>query len=93
MKTWCIWIRDGHDDYTWLEAAWTDDMTAENHEGWLADVNRAKDVARECKGEMRIQAVSIPGVHELFDIPEVKAEPSGCDGTCSQPYCDAAKGI
>lgn len=76
MKTWLIWVQDndGYGTYTWLEAAWTDDQTAENHEGWLEEVERVKQMcAKEKSYSYRIQAVNIPGVHELFDIPEVTA--------------------
>ena len=74
IKTWCIWLQDERGEYTWLEAAWTDDQTAENHDGWLAEVKRCRDMAAEEDYQMRIQAVNVPGVSDLFNIPEVTAE-------------------
>lgn len=74
MKVWMIWMRDTLDRYTWLETAWTDDMTAENHPGWEDAVAMARKMVHENPGyEMRIQAVNVPGIMELFEIPEVDA--------------------
>lgn len=74
-KVWLIWVQDG--DATWLEAAWTDDMTTENREGYDTEVAR---VRKMCSGDddytMRIQAVLVPGEHALFDIPTVTARPA-----------------
>jgi hypothetical protein len=74
MKTWCIWMQG--DETTWLEAAWTDEMTAENNPGWQEEVDRCRKLAYENKYEMRIQAVEIPGVYNLFEIPSVTAVPA-----------------
>lgn len=67
MKVWMIWIQG--DDATWLEAAWDDEMTAENSTGWRVEVDRCRKLAFENNYEMRIQEVEVPGVHALFDIP------------------------
>lgn len=71
MKVWLIWVRG--DDHTWLEAAWDDDSTAENHTGWTEEVARVRRLAHTEGYEMRVQAVNVPGVFDLFDIPEVTA--------------------
>lgn len=73
MKVWLLWIQG--DDHTWLEGAWDDDTTAENRPGWDEEVARVRRVADENDYQMRIQAVEVPGVHDLFDIPTVKASP------------------
>lgn len=72
MKLWLIWVQADGD--TWLEDAWTDDQTAENNDAWREAVEKARANARQNDGEMRIQAVRVPGVFELFEIPEVTAE-------------------
>jgi hypothetical protein len=74
MKVWCIWMQEEQAEYIWLEAAWCDEQTAENHDGWTEEVNRCRKLAFENKYEMRIQAVEVPGVYDLFDIPSVKAK-------------------
>ena len=71
MKVWMIWLQG--DDQTWLEAAWDDETTAENHEGWQAEVDRCRKLAYEEKYEMRIQCVEVPRVYDLFEIPLMKA--------------------
>jgi hypothetical protein len=38
-----IWIQG--DDHTWLEAAWDDDATISNPEGWREAVDAARDIA------------------------------------------------
>lgn len=78
MKTWMIWMasQENHDLYRWLEAAWTDDQTSENPDGWRDEVDRCRKLAFENGYEMRIQEVNVPGVIELFEIPEVTAEPA-----------------
>jgi hypothetical protein len=73
MKIWLVWIM-AEDGYTWLEAAMDDDSTAESGGAWEKEVNRCKSIVSENKGYlMRIQAVNVPGVIEMFDIPEVTA--------------------
>lgn len=72
MKVWLIWVLG--DDSTWLEAAWEDEMTAENRSGYDEDVDRVRDLCHRNGYEMRIQAVLVPGVHDLFEIPTVRAE-------------------
>lgn len=72
MNVWLIWVRG--DDTTWLEAAWDDDATAENRSGWDAEVDRVRKLAFDNKYTMRIQRVIVPGVYQLFDIPEVTAQ-------------------
>lgn len=76
MKIWLIWMQG--DDHTWLETAWDDESTAENHEGWREAVDKARKLAYEEKYEMRIQAIEVPGVYELFEIPTVQARVDRC---------------
>lgn len=71
MKVWLIWMQI--DETTWLEAAWDDDATADNRSGWEVEVDRCRKMAVDGKGEMRIQAVEVPGVFDLFTLPTVKA--------------------
>ena len=72
MRTvWMLWVRG--DDLTWLEAAWDDDMTAENQPGWEDEVKRVRKLAHDGGYEMRIQEVRVPGVDDLFRIPQVTA--------------------
>ncbi len=71
MKLWLIWMQS--DDSTWLEAAWDDETTAENHSGWKEEYDRCRKLAFEEKYEMRLQAVEVPGVYDLFEIPTMKA--------------------
>lgn len=71
MTVWMIWVRG--DDYTWLAAAWDDDSTAENNKGWQEEVQRVRDLCHKEGYEYRIQRVSVPKVHDLFDIPKVEA--------------------
>ena len=74
IKTWQVWIQ-AEDGYTWLETAWDDDTTVENHDGWLKAVDNAKTIVAENRGySMRILEVNVPGVLEAFEIPEVTAE-------------------
>lgn len=73
LTVWMIWIQG--DDATWLEAAWEDDMTSGNREGWLAEVDKARKLAFDNNYEMRIQKVYVPGVLSLFDVPTADAEP------------------
>lgn len=76
IKLWTIWVQE-ETGYTWCEAAWDDDSTAENDEGWHAEVDRIKKMVADNAGySMRIVAVNVPGVHEAFDIPEVDAQPA-----------------
>ena len=75
MKVWLIFLQA--DDHTWLEAAWDDDATAENHSGWKDEVDRCKKIAHENNYEMRICSTVIAGVYELFDPPELKSVASG----------------
>lgn len=75
MKVWVIWLQEAkYERHTWLEAAWDDEATAENSEGWQAEVDRCRKVAFEGGYEMRIQAIEVPSVYDLFEIPEVKAK-------------------
>lgn len=71
MRVWMVWVQG--DDATWLEAAWDDESTAGNHDGWQAEVDRCRKLAFENNYEMRIQEVRVPGVYELFEIPRVDA--------------------
>ena len=72
MVVWMLWIQ-ASDGATWLEAAWNDETTAENYSGWLEAVETARDTADANHGEMRIQRVLVPGVPDLFEIPQVAA--------------------
>lgn len=72
MKVWMIWIQG--DDATWLEDAWDDETTAENHSGWQEVVDKARKLALDNNYEIRIQAVEVPGVYDLFEIPTVAAK-------------------
>jgi hypothetical protein len=71
MKVWMLWVQG--DGATWLEAAWDDDMTADNGPGWDAEVERVRKLAYDNKYEMRVQEVEVPGVRALFDIPKATA--------------------
>lgn len=72
MKVWMIFVQG--DDATWLEAAWDDETTAENHPGWQAEVERVRKLAYENHYEMRILEVEVPGVYEAFAITKVQAK-------------------
>lgn len=72
MKVWMIWIQG--DDATWLEAAWDDESTAENNMGWQATVDKARKLAFDHNYELRIQAVEVPHVYDLFTIPTTTAK-------------------
>jgi hypothetical protein len=71
MDVWLIWLQT--DDHTWLEAAWDDETTAENHSGWTETVDRCRRLAYEERYEMRIQRVTVPGVFALFEPATAKA--------------------
>jgi hypothetical protein len=73
MKVWLIWVEGT--DTTWLEAAWDDDQTVENLPGYKAEVARCRKLAYDNDYEMRIQAVEVPGVFDLFSIPTATAVP------------------
>lgn len=74
MKVWLIWVQG--DETTWLEAAWGDDATATDHDGWTAEVDRVRKLAYDSGYEMRIQPVEVPGVWDLFEFATVKARPA-----------------
>lgn len=74
MKVWMIWIQSSDGD-VWLSDAWDDDTTSENESGWHEAVEKAERDAKATGGTIRIQAVSVPGVIELFKIPEATAVP------------------
>lgn len=71
VKVWMLWVQG--DDATWLEAAWEDEMTAENRSGYDAEVGRVRKMCFDNGYELRIQAVQVPGVYELFEMPVVQA--------------------
>lgn len=73
MGVWMIWVRGLDDGYVWLAEAWTDDMTADNSEGWREVVDKAREDASVNGWELRIQRVTVPGAVELFDVPEAEA--------------------
>lgn len=74
MKIWLIWVQDPSDEATWLAAAWDDERTAESRGDYEADIDRIQQMCLKNRYEMRIQAVNVPGVYNLFEIPEVTAE-------------------
>lgn len=69
IKVWLIWVQG--DNTTWLESAW-----AQSDGEYEAEINRITAMCAKNGYTMRVQAVNIPGVHELFDIPTVTAEPA-----------------
>lgn len=72
MKVWMVFVQaDGH---TWLEAAWDDESTAENPRGWEEAVEKAVSIATDNNGEWRVMEVTVPGVFEAFEVPEVTAQ-------------------
>lgn len=74
MKLWLIFIQaDGH---TWLEAAWDDESTAENHAGWQEEVERCHGMAAKENYEIRVVSTHVAGVFELFDAPHLKSNPA-----------------
>jgi tRNA A37 N6-isopentenylltransferase MiaA len=73
MKVWMIWMQDG-DEATWLQGAWDDERTAMDHEGWTAEVDKAREYAHANGYQVRIQCVDVPDVYDLFTIPTVQAE-------------------
>jgi hypothetical protein len=70
MKVWLI-VMQG-DDSTWVEDAWDDDSTAENHQGWEEAVEKARQTVRDNDYELRVIPVEIDGIHEAFDVPELQ---------------------
>lgn len=72
MKVWMIWVQG--DDATWLENAMDDDSTAETGGVWEELVKRVEQMCVDNGYVMRIQAVNVPGVYEMFEIPTVDAE-------------------
>jgi hypothetical protein len=72
MTVWMIFVQEV-DEATWLEAAWDDEMTALNYEGWQKEVDRVRRLAADNHYEMRILRVEVPGVFDAFDIPVSKA--------------------
>jgi hypothetical protein len=74
MKVWLIFLQD-EVGAIWLEAAWDDDSIAENRSGWEDEVDRVRQIMADNRGySMRLMAAKIPGVFELFEIPEVNAD-------------------
>lgn len=71
MKVWMVWLKS--DDVTWLEAAMDDDTTAESGGQWESEVDRCRKLAFDNNYELRVQAVEVPGVYDLFEIPTVRA--------------------
>jgi hypothetical protein len=70
MRVWLIFVQG--DDATWLEAAWDDESTAANPDGWQHEVNRVRKLAFDSNYEMRTIEADIPGVFDAFEIPKVK---------------------
>lgn len=74
MKLWLIFVQG--DDHTWLEAAWDDESTAENHDGWQEEVERIHQMCADnsdLKYEMRVCETVVADVYELFDTPKLRA--------------------
>lgn len=72
MIVWMVWVQG--DDATWLEAAWDDEATAGNPDGWQRELDGARKLAYDANYVMRIQRVEVPGVYNLFEIPTAKAK-------------------
>lgn len=72
MKFWLLMVQG--DDATWLEAAWDDESTAANPEGYKAEVDRVRKLAYDNNYEMRVIEAEIPGIYEAFEIPKAKGE-------------------
>lgn len=67
MKLWIILIRSD-DDFTWVQAAWDDDSTAENPEGWKSEVDAARKLVSENPGyDYRIAEAFVPGLYDVFE--------------------------
>jgi hypothetical protein len=82
MKLWTIWLM-ADDGYVWCEDTWTDDATAENHEGWQESVDKAQRLANDNKGyAMRVIALQVPdeGIYGAFEVPTVAANASTVEG-------------
>jgi hypothetical protein len=85
MKLWTLWVQEPDCLGTWIEAAWDDEMTAENRQGWEAEVDRVRKLVSENPGyEMRTIIVEFPdrAVFGAFEFPEVTAT--------AQEYTDAS---
>lgn len=74
MKLWLIFVQTRDRlPATWLEAAWDDESTAENPDGWTKEVERVEKLAHDSGYEMRVCETEIAGVYELFDAPRLRA--------------------
>lgn len=73
MKLWTIWIQ-GSDGGLWLQSAWDDDSTIDDHDGYRFDVDKAAVLARENGGAMRVICVDVPdaAISEAFKVPIVE---------------------
>jgi hypothetical protein len=74
MIVWMLFVQG--DDATWLEGAWDDEMTAQNPDGWKQEIDRVRKLAHDNGYEVRVLQVTVPGVYEAFEIPQVKAKVS-----------------
>jgi len=81
MRLRTIWVQA--DDTTWLEAAWEDEMTAENPRGWEAEIDRVRTLAHKNGYEMRMAVVEFNGgpIYDAFDAPVIKGTASAIDMT------------
>jgi hypothetical protein len=77
VRIWTLWVQA--DEATWLEGAWDDESTAENHDGYLEAVDKAARVAKDNGGEMRVIAIDVPyeSVFSAFKVPIVKGQAIG----------------
>lgn len=75
MRIWTIWVQ-AH-TATWLEGAWDDESTAEERSGYDEAVDKAAEIARQNKGQMRVIAVDVPdiSIFAAFDVPVVGGQP------------------
>jgi hypothetical protein len=79
VRLWLIFVQTrDRQPTTWLEAAWDDESTAENNDGWQAEVKRVEKIAQENDYAMVVCSTDVPGVYELFDAPELQ-------GTVAEP--------
>lgn len=75
MRIWLI-VLSG-DDATWVEGAWDDESTTENPSGWREAVDKARKTAHAANYEMRVVAVEVKGIYDLFENPVLTGEIEG----------------
>ena len=75
MRVWMLFVQG--DGATWLEGAWDDESTVDNHAGWQEEVGRVAKLAFENGYEYRVVEVIVPGVHAVFEPVKATAEIAG----------------